>query len=248
MTRSTHPPSPYPQFQTITARDLGIDSSNIVPPIDKLYVRGALPERVLLAPRISIVGSREAAAPALRWAQAIAYHCSRRGIVIVSGGARGIDLAAHCGALQHGGPTWWVAGTSIDRIYPAEHRWLLREVISGGGTIFSEIEPKGKSGKHMFRMRNRIIAALGDALVVVAAGARSGTLSTVEYARAMGKPIFLPSTDEVPETRGVAMLREVPGIRSYHRENVVTELSKRRARCIGPQSLRGIMSSTTSAR
>ena len=73
---------------------------------------------------------------------------------LVTGGARGIDSAAHIGALLNGGVTWWVAGTSIDRIYPACHRGLFREVVAKGGAMFSEIEPRGPTAKYRFRLRN----------------------------------------------------------------------------------------------
>ena len=241
-------PRSLPQFQRVSVDCLAIGPSQPNPPIQSLYVRGTFDPGTADTCRISIVGSRDASPAAMHWTQAIARSCSRRGFIVVSGGARGIDSAAHVGALLQGGVTWWVAGTSIDRIYPACHKGLFRDVVAHGGAMISEVGPQVNSGKYMFRLRNRIIAALGDALLVVAAGAQSGTLSTVEYARSMGKPIFVPPRNEVPETAGVEMLRGSQGIRTYRGENVLTELSKCRARCIGPESLRGKVSSTTSAK
>ena len=202
----------------------------IVPAVERLFVRGDLSFGIA-QPRLGIVGSRSASVESRRWAHDLAAEAAANAVVVVSGGARGIDSESHRGAMNGGGITWWVSGTSVDRVYPAEHKGLLRELLSKNGAMLSEIPPGGRSGKHFFRLRNRLIAGLSDILVVVAAGAKSGTLSTIDYALEQGVPVFVPPEGEVPETEGVALMRRQRKIRPLSRENLFTELSKRGRNC-----------------
>ena len=220
-----------PRFQLYSPAEVCEDPTLLVPAVDAFFARGDL-RPGLPRPRIGIVGSRNASQEARKWATELGAEAATRGVVVVSGGARGIDSEAHRGALRAGGITWWVSGTAVDRVYPAEHRSLLRSLLENRGALISEIPPGGKSGKYCFRLRNRLIAGLSDALVVVAAGVKSGTLSTIDYALEQGKAVFVPPLGEVPETEGIASIRKHPKIGPLSRENLFTQLSKRRGNCI----------------
>ena len=236
----------WPQFDSILPQDINPRLSAVKPPIRDLFIRGSL-EPGLRSARIGIIGSRSASGLAATWAENAAAQLARAGWVVVSGGARGIDAAAHRGALKAAGLTWWVSGTAVDKVYPAEHRALLRRILVAGGALISEVPPGGHTGRHVFRLRNRIIAGLVDALIVVAADERSGSLSTADYALEQGTPVFVPEIGRIPETAGIHRLRSRPEIRSLSLENLSTELSKSRGNCIGRPGLRGKCSSETSA-
>lgn len=220
-----------PTFTHYSASEVFEDPAVLVPVVKALFARGDL-HAGLSRPRIGIVGSRRASKEALSWAATLGEQSAERGFVVVSGGARGVDSAAHHGALKAGGMTWWVSGTAVDRVYPAEHKPLLRRILERGGALVSEIPPGGESGRYLFRLRNRLIAGLSDTLVVVAAGAKSGTLATIEYALKQGTPVLVPQLGELPETEGIARIRNHPRIRPLSRENLFTQLSKRRRNCI----------------
>ena len=226
--KTTHP---YPLFRSYESSEVFRQPDRVASPPEKLFVRGAL-EPGLACPRIGIVGSRIACGASRKWAWALAAEAATRGIAVVSGGARGIDAEAHWGALSVGGVTWWVSGTAVDRVYPAEHGPLLRELLRCGGALLSELAPGMKSGRHFFRLRNRLIAGLSDALVVVAAGAKSGTLATIDYALKQRVKVYIPPIGSVPETIGITALRNHAQIQCLSRENLFTQLSKRGGNCI----------------
>lgn len=152
------------------------------PPV--VYVRGPLPE---LSPSVAIVGARRASelgrAIAERWARAL----SSQGVTIVSGGAIGVDAAAHAGAIAGGRPTLVVLPTPLESPSPVSNRRLFDSVLAAGGAWLSEYE--GPVKRHFFCARNRLMAALVDLVVVVEAGAASGTRYTVAAARRLGRPI-----------------------------------------------------------
>jgi DNA processing protein len=140
--------------------------------------------------RVAIVGARLADEYGRDLAQGIAAGLARAGVSIVSGGARGIDAAAHDGALEAGGHTVAVLGTGVDRVYPAGHRDLFERMVAAGGALLSE-QPDGTPGwKDNFPRRNRIISGMSDAVVVVRAGEKSGALLTAGWARSQGVPLF----------------------------------------------------------
>jgi DNA processing protein len=142
------------------------------------------------AARVAIVGARDADEYGRDVAKALAAGLARAGVSIVSGGARGIDAAAHEGALEVGGHTVAVLGTGVDRAFPAEHRDLFDRIVSAGGALLSE-QPDGTRGwPGNFPRRNRIVSGMSDAVVVVRAGEGSGALITAEWARSQGVPLF----------------------------------------------------------
>jgi DNA processing protein len=115
-------------------------------------------------------------------AHAIAKHLAARGVHIVSGGALGVDGAAHRGALAGGGTTTVVLGTGVDVLYPARHASLFREVLAKGSALVSMLPDGTGPRRHTFTQRNQLIAALADTVIVVEADVRSGSLSTASSA------------------------------------------------------------------
>lgn len=155
------------------------------PPV--LYVRGTLRPG---APRIALVGARAAGSEGLAIARQLAEDLARAGIEVVSGGARGIDAAAHAGALWGAGATVAVLGSGIDVLYPRENAALFERVAAGGGAIVSEFVPGTASRQANFPRRNRTVSGLSSAVVVVRAAAGSGALITAGCAAKQGRPVF----------------------------------------------------------
>ncbi len=156
---------------------------------EKLYFIGKLPEKRL--PTVAIVGSRKPTAYGREVTYQLAYDLAKRGIIIVSGLALGVDGIAHRAALDSGGITIAVLANSVDSIYPATHIGLSKDIIKGGGAILSEYEPITQARDFQFLERNRIIAGLSDAVIVTEAASRSGTLSTVMHALEQGREVFV---------------------------------------------------------
>jgi DNA processing protein len=158
-------------------------------PIDLLYARGAHVADALTAPTVAIVGARACSGYGAQVARTLAREIAAAGVTVVSGLARGVDAEAHRGALDANGRTVAVLGCGIDRDYPAAHAELARRIVEGGG-IVSEYEPGVEPAPWRFPARNRIIAALADAVVIVEARSRSGALITVDLAMEIGRPIY----------------------------------------------------------
>lgn len=150
-----------------------------------IWVLGALPgERA-----VALVGSRAATAAGSRTATDIAAQLAEEGIAVVSGGAFGIDIAAHRGALALHGRTAAIMAGGLEQPYPQAHIEDFRKILSEGGALVSECPPSWRPAKWRFLSRNRLIAALTRATVVVEAGARSGALATARRAMEMGRPV-----------------------------------------------------------
>ena len=154
------------------------------PPV--LWVRGR--HDVLERPAVAIVGSRSGSPYALAVARRLAADLAARGIVVVSGLARGVDSAAHRGALETG-VTVAVLGTGVDVTYPAEHR-TLADSIAEAGAVLSELAPGTGPRPYFFPLRNRIISSLSRAVVVVEAGEKSGSLITARCALEQGRDVL----------------------------------------------------------
>ncbi|MBR6532420.1 DNA-processing protein DprA [Candidatus Saccharibacteria bacterium] len=167
-----------------------------------LYFRGKMPENMMdddLTKRpksVAIVGTRHCTKYGEEIAYKMAFELAKRGVVVISGLAYGIDSIAHQAALDAGGVTVAVLGTPIDRIYPRAHEGLAREIVEKGGMILSEYAAGEKVyPKTSFLARNRLIAGLADAVVIVEAAERSGSLNTAMHALDQGKELFVVPGD-----------------------------------------------------
>ena len=159
---------------------------------------------------VAVVGTRMATAYGRKVAEGLGAAFAEAGLAVVSGMARGIDAAAHVGALRAAGATIAVLGTPIDRPYPPEHRALYRE-IAARGLVLSEVSPGSTAHKGNFRWRNRIIAGLALATVVVEAGESSGALNTASWAAQYSRDVFaVPGPVTSPASRGVLRLAADP--------------------------------------
>lgn len=186
----------YPQLLT-----------EIADPPTCLWTRGDC--SLLSATAVAVIGARAASPEGLIAAGEIAFDLARAGIVVVSGLARGIDAAAHRGALGGGGKTIAVLGTGIDRAYPPEND-LLQEEIAARGLLISEFPPGSPPEDWHFPKRNRIISGLSRAVVVVEARDKSGSLITARMAADQGRDVMaVPGTIVGGRNRGAnALLRD----------------------------------------
>ncbi len=144
---------------------------------------------LLLGPAVALVGSRRATTAGLATARSLGRDLARAGLTVVSGLARGIDAAAHQGALEVGGRTVAVLGCGVDVVYPREHRELVAGVRSTG-CLVSELAPGTPPLPRHFPLRNRLISGLSLAVVVVEAAQRSGSLITARMALEQGRDVL----------------------------------------------------------
>lgn len=154
-----------------------------------LYFYGKIPENMVKT--VAIVGSRHNTRYGKEVAYKLAYELAKRGVIIVSGLAYGIDSIAHQAAIDAEGTTIAILGTAIDHIYPRQHIGLAKDIVASGGAIISEYAPGEKVfTRASFLERNRIISGLADIVVVVEAAEKSGTLNTAAHALNQGKDVY----------------------------------------------------------
>jgi DNA processing protein len=154
-----------------------------------LFVRGAGELALLSRPAVAVVGARACSGYGASVARSLGRDLARADLVVVSGMARGVDAEAHRGALEAGGPTVAVLGCGIDRDYPAAHADLARQ-IAAEGLLVSEYAPGVEPAPWRFPARNRIVAGLCGATVIVEARERSGALITADLALEEGREVF----------------------------------------------------------
>jgi DNA processing protein len=155
------------------------------PPL--LYYKGNLSHS---KESIAIVGARRATPYGRAAAEAISKELAQNGIIVVSGLARGIDTAAHKGAISGNGITWAVLGCGFNFMYPPENQKLAEEIIEKNGALVSEFMPKMAPEPQLFPMRNRLISGMSRGVVVVEAALKSGALITVDFALEQGREVF----------------------------------------------------------
>ncbi len=161
---------------------------------------------LLKRPCAAVVGTRAATPYGLRVTRAVAGGLAERGVVVVSGMARGIDAAAHSAALEVGGDTIAVLGTGVDITYPRGHRALQRDVAERG-LLLSEELPGERADGGSFPRRNRLIAALSQVTLVIEAGIRSGALITANHALELGRTVAaVPGAIDSATSAGSNML------------------------------------------
>jgi len=204
----------------LTSRRYPCRLKELTDPPPVLFLRGD--ESLLSRPAVAIVGSRRATGVGRRAAETMARALAGAGVTVVSGMALGIDGASHRGALEGPGSTVAVLGSGLRVIYPASHRPLFLD-ISRRGLLLTEFLPSEKALPHHFPKRNRIIAALVSAVIVVEAAERSGALITVDHALDLGRDVFaIPGSVENPQAVGSnALLKE--GARVLPRPEAVVE-------------------------
>ena len=156
-------------------------------PPETLWITGDVD--ALRAPSVAIVGSRAASPYALEVARRLGADLARRNVAVVSGMARGVDSAAHRGALEGGGITIAVFGCGVDVIYPPEHRGLAARIVERGALV-SEFPPGTPPLRSYFPQRNRIISGLSLAVVIVEAAEGSGSLITADFALEQGRTVL----------------------------------------------------------
>lgn len=156
------------------------------PPV-VLYAKGAWPPPARVD---GIVGTRRSSPYGTRMAREIAFRLGKEDVGVLSGGALGIDGAAHGGAIEAGGMTLAVLGTGVDLCYPPEHESLFPR-IAENGTLLSEFPLSTPGRSWRFPKRNRLIAALADRLVVVEAPAKSGAIVTAKLAMEIGREVWV---------------------------------------------------------
>lgn len=178
--------------------------AQIARPPEMLYGVGDV---AALQEGLAVIGARKATPYGLSCARRFARIAAERGIVIVSGGARGCDSAAHLAALEAGGRTVVFLGGGCDRLYPSEHADLFQRIIDSGGAVVSEHSWESPPRPYAFRARNRLIAGLARAVLIVEAGLPSGTFSTADEALAAGKDVLaVPGAVSSSSSRGANRL------------------------------------------
>jgi DNA processing protein len=154
-----------------------------------LYVLGNW-EACLDAPCVAFVGSRRASTYGINASEMLARGLAEKGVTVVSGLARGIDAAAHRGAVEAGGRTVAVIGTGIDEVYPKEHKGLVEQILENGGAVVSQFPLGTPPIPENFPYRNRIISGLSLGVVIVEATDRSGSLITARLAMEQNREVF----------------------------------------------------------
>ena len=172
-----------------------------------VYLRGEIPPR---SRAVAVVGARASTPYGESVAGSLARDLAALGIAVVSGLARGIDAAAHRGALEAGGRTIAVLPGGLDHVTPRHHTALAEKIVASGGALVSEWPTGPPAAPGVFVRRNRLIAALASAVVVVEAGETSGALSTAAAAKRLGRPrLAVPGDVDRAGSRGcLALLRD----------------------------------------
>lgn len=169
-----------------------------------LYRRG---DYTFDAPCVAIVGTRRTTLYGQATARKLGYELARLGFCVVSGLARGIDTCAHEGALEAGGRTAAVLGTGIDIVYPPENLGLYRKIEDGGGAILTEFPFGRRADKQSFAMRNRIVAGMCRAVIVVESDVSGGSMITAKFAGEQGRLVFaVPGRIDQPSSAGCHQL------------------------------------------
>jgi DNA processing protein len=159
-------------------------------PVKTVFYSGDIPSTRI--PTVAIVGTRKPTAYGKEITYKLAADLAKKGVVIVSGLALGVDGIAHTAACDAGGITVAVLPSGLPRIYPSSHRGLAERILEMGGALITEYE-EGMTNAYQSNLlaRNRIVSGLADAILITEAAARSGTLNTAAHALAQGKEIFV---------------------------------------------------------
>jgi DNA processing protein len=199
-----------------------------------LWLRGRIAGDDALA--VAVVGSRRATPYGIDIAEQISRELAARGVTVVSGLARGIDSAAHRGALAAGGRTIAVLGCGVDVAYPPENRRLAQRITESGALV-SQFAPGTPPLPYHFPERNRVIAGLALGVVVVEAAEHSGSLITAGFAAELGREVMaVPGRVTSPESRGTHRLIQDGAALVTDWEDVVAQLPARWRACVRPSA------------
>jgi DNA processing protein len=191
------------------------------PPLGLYWIGSEL----VTSPSVAIVGTRHMTSYGQSVASSLARDFARMGWVVISGMARGIDTAAHWGALDAGGKTIAVLGHGIEQVYPPENGELRGRIIEQGG-LLSEFPFGRRPDKQTFPMRNRLVSGLSDAVIVVETDCRGGSMITAQFAAEQGKSVFaVPGRIDQKESRGCHALIRDGAILLTSVEDVLNELN-----------------------
>lgn len=209
---------------TLTSDNIPESLRSIPTPPRKLFVMGNI-EPLLARPRIAIVGSRKVSPYGRHVTELFAEVLAKRGGVIVSGLALGVDSIAHQACLRAGGQTIAVLPTSLENIYPASHRQLAVDIIKQGGALISEY-PKGTpSLKKNFIERNRLVSGISDGVIITEAALKSGTLHTANFALEQGRTVMaVPGNITSSGSEGANNLLKAGAIMATDIEDVLLAL------------------------
>jgi DNA processing protein len=177
---------------TTQARELARETlpprlADLPDPPERLYLRGELPR----GPAVAVVGTRRASAEALAFTRNFAAELASAGVAILSGGAKGIDTAAHQGALDAGGVTVVVSAAGFDHPFPPQNAELFRKAVETGGAFLSLFPDEAPAKRPSFFARNACLVALAHAVVVTQAPFISGAANAASWARRLGRPLFI---------------------------------------------------------
>ncbi len=194
------------------------------PPIT-LYLKGAWAE-CFDNPCVAVVGSRRCSTYGQNAASMLARDLAQRGVTIISGLARGIDAAAHRGALEAGGRTVAVMGTGLDQVYPRDHRKLVDEILASGGALVSEFPLGTPPAPQNFPYRNRVISGLSLGVLIVEAAENSGSLITARMAMEQNREVWaVPGNITSRNSFGTNYLIKGAGAKLVQQwQDIVTEL------------------------
>jgi DNA processing protein len=195
---------------TLKSSDYPQKLRHIATPPSRLFIQGENVKELLAKPSITVVGSRKLSAYGKTVTSQLVSELAKAGLVIISGLALGVDSLAHKSALEAGGLTIAVLPSGLDRIYPASHYGLARQILQQGGALITEYPPGEKVYKDHFIARNRIASGLGDALLITEAAEKSGTLHTANFALEQGRPVLaVPGNITSPTSAGTNNLIKV---------------------------------------
>lgn len=190
-----------------------------------IFVEGQSLEEIMLLPRIAVVGSRKITPYGRLVTMQLVAALARRGVVIISGLAFGVDSIAHQACLESGGITLAILPASLEKIYPSSHLNLAKQILNSGGSLLSEYEGMDTPMKHQFIARNRLIAALSDAVLITEAAEKSGSLHTASFALELGKPVLaVPGNITSPMSAGTNNLIKAGAVPIHSAQDILNAL------------------------
>lgn len=210
---------------TLTTPVLPKELLRLLPPPKQLYLSDNRLDELMKMPRIGIVGNRKISPYGRAVTAKLSSDLARKGVVVVSGLALGVDSVAHASCLEAGGTTIAVLPAGLDRIYPTSHTNLARKISDSGGLLVTEYPERTEPMRHNFIARNRIIAGLSEGLLITEAAVASGSLHTARFALELGIPVFaVPGPINSPGSEGVHNLIKAGAVLVRNIDDILAEM------------------------